>query len=538
MMDKKKVFYIPKSEWMVWGLIVLWSFFGERLYFDFDHKTQDWLELYFPVKIIFMLLTAFAVKCISDIVRDAEKRKRTWELVKHGAVVFIPYFVLLIVTWPGIWYGDDMRVLERASIFQVVWLQGLMATVYDMVLMMLVPVPGIVQLVHIFILSVTAGMSYQLAYACTRNRYISMLVYLPYMLPPVIYYTFYSHRSGTSGLFAYLFMILIVYTTYFRSCGHMNNILWISILAGVLPGLRTETILITVTGILAYLIKNRGGVSRRGKCILILLPLVIIGCTQLKTGQHRSTYSMAYMMNPLPIMLNDEHTVITEDDYAKISRVLDIEVIRKWKPNPIENWCWGSENAYRDGYTKDDFQELKKAFFHMVCQNPKIYLRARWQQYLAANSLSERRPFPFLLKAHHEFFKERQDHGLDEMPAYHPVWKGLRLALLNGLLLENVLPGRFFWNFLLQVLAVFATAVYGICRKDLFSSIMLSGGVLLWLCLFLMTPEANMMYYLPLYYIGNFIIVMVLLKTVKWKMVNGKGTVKNDLGKRKWDFLG
>ena len=78
----------------------------------------------------------------------------------------------------------------------------------------------------------------------------------------------------------------------------------------------------------------------------------------------------------------------------------------------------------------------------------------------------------------------------------------------------------------------------GIGRKDLFSSIMLSGGVLLWLCLFLMTPEANMMYYLPLYYIGNFIIVMVLLKTVKWKMVNGKGTVKNDLGKRKWDFLG
>lgn len=309
---------------------------------------------------------------------------------------------------------------------------------------------------------------------------------------------------------------------YFKKYDNIAQIILVAILAGVLPGLRTETILITGFGILAYLTKCRGGVYKRGKCILVIIPLVIIGFTQLQTGTNRNTYGMAYMMNPLPIMLNSEETVITMDDYEKINRVLNIEAIREWEPNPVENWCWGIGNGYRDGYTESEFAELKKAFIHMIFLNPTIYLNARYQQYLAANSLSDRRPFPFLLKEHHEFFQQKQFYGLNSMLAYRPIWKKLRLLLINGLLLENVGWGRFFWNFVPQVLAVFVAAVYGIFRRDLFCVLMSFGGILLWCCLFLMTPEANMMYYLPLYYAGNFVIVMSLLKVIFARRRNGQ----------------
>ena len=250
--DKKR-----QKEWVIWGVIVLWSFIGERFYFDFENKVTDWWKLYIPVKIIFMILVGVAIYCICNIAEDRKKRKKAIELIKYASVVFIPYCLLFLIIWPGIWYGDDMLVLYHASVFQVVWIQGLMITVFDMVLMMLLPIPSMVQFVHIIILSIVAGMCFRFIYSYTKNRIISCLAYLPYIFPPVVYYTFFAHRSCTCGLLAFLFIVLIINEIYFnRSNG---NILFIAFLAGVLPGLRTETILLSVFGILALLVESKGG---------------------------------------------------------------------------------------------------------------------------------------------------------------------------------------------------------------------------------------------------------------------------------------
>ena len=99
--------------------------------------------VYLCVKMIYfgvLLLVGMRVLCLDKNTLMEYKKPMI-----YGLPVLCLYMLCFLILYPGIWYGDEMNVIDAAADLHFVGLQGVTVTIYDMVLASLVPTPAIIQ---------------------------------------------------------------------------------------------------------------------------------------------------------------------------------------------------------------------------------------------------------------------------------------------------------------------------------------------------------------------------------------------------------
>lgn len=489
--------------------LFLWTFFAERVYFNCPIYYNNWV--YIVAKILCGLLIVGLIELVERLKSSVRRKdERTMRVLRNSLVVFVVYTVILLLVWPGNWFGDGMLVLSSARNFEIVWLQGIAASIWYIIWLMLIPIPSFLTIVNIIGVSILSGiLIYETGRVCNKSKWFRYVSWLFVFNPCVIYFMLYSHRSVDVGIMETLTAVFVLYKICDNKEMDLFETFFVAIMVGVFPCFRTETVLVSIALILACFLSHRiSGVHQKG--ILIVLPIVIIVSNYIVSSPHRETYDMAYMYKPLPYYIQQSDKLRgeqIESDLEKLGKVFDIEKIRMWEVSYVHNWSWGG-GVFCDGFTKEEFLDAKKAFWDITINNMDLYLEIRWNCFKATMGVDEKDGIHFLLRSHHEFWKDYEFYDMQTVKGFALISEKIRLKVLNGLMLCNVdnirvfdIAYRFFFNGIPAIIGILGMAVK--FRKNYGILLINVGFMLLALALFLLTPEASLQYYVSILLYGN-----------------------------------
>ena len=187
--------------------------------------------------------------------------------------------------------------------------------------------------------------------------------------------------------------------------------------------------------------------------------------------------------------------------------MFDVEKIKTWEVSYVHNWSWG-EGGFRENFTKEEFEDAKRAFLDITVNNIGFFLKIRWNCFKATMGVDKMDGIHFLLRSHHNFSGDYEFYNMQTVKGFHILNEELRLKLLNGLMFCDInndcfwkVGYRIFFNGIPAIICIGGMLV--LCRKNRCKIIINMGFILLTGVLFLLTPEASMQYYVPVLIYGN-----------------------------------
>ena len=184
---------------MLWCALTLGT---DRLFFRYDWRTPA----FFVYKALFLVL-AFGL--VHGAVTLVQKLRAGDKFARRWVAWTLPYLavnlVILLIVWPGIWGNDDLAVLYLARTLQPNSWQHFLTSGAFILSLMFVPMPGGVVLVQNLLISGIVGCFAATAQDLAEKRLTRpvrpawfALVYLPFLLPPVLMHTQQPFRTTWS----------------------------------------------------------------------------------------------------------------------------------------------------------------------------------------------------------------------------------------------------------------------------------------------------------------------------------------------------
>ena len=191
----------------------------DRLFFRYDWRTPA----FFVYKALFLVL-AFGL--VHGAVTLVQKLRAGDKFARRWVAWTLPYLavnlVILLIVWPGIWGNDDLAVLYLARTLQPNSWQHFLTSGAFILSLMFVPMPGGVVLVQNLLISGIVGCFAATAQDLAAKRLTRpvrpawfALVYLPFLLPPVLMHTQQPFRT-TWSTWTELFLVFMLVAIYLR----------------------------------------------------------------------------------------------------------------------------------------------------------------------------------------------------------------------------------------------------------------------------------------------------------------------------------
>lgn len=529
-MKEGNYYFINKKKiYIIWMIFLAWSFVGERFFFDFTYFSERY-QLYFIAKLCYAIMIWFfikySLKLISKIINN---KKKYIAIILPSILVIIFYVIIFLCLYPGIWIGDEYFVLGEASRFSYCYNQGVIITIINMIEMMFIPIPSFTVVVQIIMMGIAAAFSLKIILVWSNYSKWSYCILIIYLLPPTIYHVMFPHRSSLVAILEYI-MLLDVLNQYVerKSIFKEERENWIirGIVYAIIPMLRKETILISIGYMVSLFFINK----RENKNSLIKVAAIMLGIIgsvsiyeKINMTQIDSYSGNAYMCLTLPNLLTENSVgggVKLEDNLKNINKIIDINKLKEHRTS------YAASEAYftslRDRYTKEEFENAKKAFWNIVLSNWKEFLSIRNKVFLVTNSLDENeKPIPWwgiggATQEHTEHMKEML--GLNNKLLFSPISYSVRQNTWNKLLCisktgkQNSLY-RIIWNVIPSLIVIVIIGIYAIFTKKMRWLMFLMGSyAALTAGIFLLCSEASLFYYMAVYWTGLFFWCLILIK--------------------------
>ena len=311
---------------VLWCLVTLGT---DRLFFKYDWKTPA----FFVYKALFVLL---AFLLVHGVVTLVQKVRAGNSFARRWLAWTLPYLavnlVVLLIVWPGIWGNDDLAVLSLARTLQPNSWQHFLTSGAFILSLMFVPMPGGVVLVQNLLISAIVGSFAAAAQDLTEKRLGHAvkpawfaIVYLPFLLPPVVMHTQQPFRTTWSG-WTELFLVFMLVAMYLR--GTKLN--------------KKELCAIVVLGTLA--------VSWRSECVYYLAAIPVLLLVMCARKLLRPTAVAAA-------------TVLVFAGYLACSRYTSTLMGEAWQYKMIA-LCYQTASLVQDADPVADADEAKQVYDH------------------------------------------------------------------------------------------------------------------------------------------------------------------------------
>ena len=203
--------------------------------------------------------------------------------VKNEILISVIYFVILIslllLTWPGTWSWDDIRILIHAEIYDFTPWQHFFSGLFQVLCLQTIPIPSGVIIIQILISSLIVGYSISnisKLYGKNRKqvRILQVVLGLILLSPPLIMYILSGFRMG---MYTYLELLLITEIIILykkQNKATFKDILKISLLTVIVSCWRTEGLYYPFFILILFLILGKKVISKKISILLFFIIMI------------------------------------------------------------------------------------------------------------------------------------------------------------------------------------------------------------------------------------------------------------------------
>lgn len=428
--------------------------------------------------------------------------------------------LIFIVIYPGNWVWDEYHILEPAKHYGTFSWENYFTNIWYTMCLYLIPTAVAIVAAQVTFVSFVVGYVMAGAHKLLRKKALVWIIFLFFLLPPVILNNFYPLRTTMCAFIELLLIsrLLFTYLGVQKVRNKFREFVGLTVLITLISLWRTEAVyyllLLPVVAFRLKLVSKKSLQQARTYIYAGLAAIILATGAFITSTTHDVRYEVTALVNPLSNMVNHplKGTRIN-DRLNQINQVLSIQVLQQYP-------SYYDIPAYWNGAVQPGFEThmaaFKKQFVYLVLHNPVLFLEARMVTFLSTNGFGVSSglpvPPPDMPTMAHDIEQFQHDNL-----ASTPINEGLRSNVIRGLTLTAPrqpfgLWGHIIWDSIPAMVALFALGVIKLLRREYFWAI-LAGFVLLRAPLLFLTAPANyFMYYLPIYIVGYF---MVLLAAVQ-----------------------
>ena len=357
------------------------SFFTDKVFFDMAVIEK---QNYVKVKIIYVIAVMLIGQILYRLYVNAKKSVEVKQAVIFSGVCFGMLFLFLCATYPGIWLWDNMEMLQLASRLNMSGWHGYYMQWFFVLSLMLIPIPVGVNVIQIIIISAIMGRVYFIVAGQIINKRIAGLLLLFLLLPANLYWSLMAYRTAFFGFLCGL--AVLEFITFWKK--QNLNPFYAVLLYGFVWNIRSEGYaLLLLIPFIAYKYYKQ----KQKKTALLFLTAVVI-LTKIVSYPIPSdrNYLASAIMNPLENMIKcDLNSDNLSRDLEQIDKVFSVEMMKNSEASPlsanIEGAAWYKEGFWDNIYcTKEDWNNMLKAYCNIVYFNPQLFLKLRAQTMYAS----------------------------------------------------------------------------------------------------------------------------------------------------------
>lgn len=366
---------------LLWCVLTLAT---DQLFFRYDWKTP----YFFVYKALFVLL-AFAV--VHGAVTLVRKVRQKDAFALRWLQWMLPYLVLtlvvLVIVWPGCWGSDDLEVLQLARTLEPSSWQHFLTSAAFILCLMFIPLPGGVVLIQTLLIAGVVGCFLAVAETLARERMPKppargwfAILYIPFLLPPVILHDMQPFRS-TWSTWTELFTVFLLVWWYLRGQAITKKQLAVFTLLGVLTAAwRSENIyyLAALPVLLAFLVGKK--LVRPAVAVVSMVGMVVgtLACSAYNNSLLGDAwlYQRVALCYQTAALVQDADQEEDAEALAMIDPIFDVQACRELSTlhgPELRNAI--TRNA--DGLTQADWEACKKGIVRLALKYPGSLLRER-----------------------------------------------------------------------------------------------------------------------------------------------------------------
>lgn len=519
MMKRKK-----HTLWLELGGAVLWclvTLFTDKLFFWYDW--HSWR--FFAYKALF-ILAAFGV--IHGVVTLVQKVREKDSFTLRWLRWTLPYLavtlLLLLVLWPGIWGNDDKTILDYARTLEPFAWHHFLTSVWFIISLMFLPMVGGIVLIQTILIAGIVGLFIAEAQTLAEQRLQKplksgwfVLLYLPFLLPPVVMHDMQLFRMVYSNWVELLVLFLLV-RWYLRNTAIKRwELVLFAVLGAVAAAWRSEAIYYAAALPILLLILMRKGLLKPIAAGAASAVIVVgaLACSRYNASLMGNDlqYQTLALCSQAAALVQDADPVSDVEEFAMIDNVYSVQKCRE-NSNLHKSDLFGA--VVQSNLTEEGWSACKKGIVKLALKYPKSLLRERLGMFRATMQAdyggSRQKDFfgfayvCYDLDGYYLTSIERAGKIAYQSPLAFPINQDLRKAVIGTMVYDTETPlGKLIsttWFMLPPLLLLFVEALVLAVRKKWFLFLVTGTLCLRVVLVFLTAPDSFFMYYLTPYIAG------------------------------------
>ena len=451
---------------------------------------------------------------------------------------FAGYFLFMsvfwILTWPGIFKGDEFYVIRAALSFELSAMQSGLTSVFYIISLLFFP--SMATIVFFQLVVVCSVFAYVMGNLWERfSTKAKYLLLLPFGLFPVIDANLFTLRASLVG---WLFLLLLMYLWKMKD--EPICIIKISVVAGLICAWRSEFIYLIVCLPLLLLIRKKA--SLRG-VLFVLLGICIFwqgfSLPNKIAANGQNKYPISLVLNPIANLFTEVEELKGPDvhaDVMAINEVVDAAQLRKDASVRNISQYWNIPDVL-PGETLSRFM---KAAIRLIVYNPGKFLKYRWQTFLYTNSFYDgytNHPGGEDMDAIKKLTYYGMDYGSYFLISKPPLGYDIRMKVISLLACRTYEKGNIHGNPLLVILynvlpvallSAVALIIYAVKKKwERFWLLLLA--MVQFPLVFLTAPAMFFMYYFCFYLCGWAFMAYAVSMWAETKIDSDRAGVRTDV---------
>lgn len=530
----KRIFGIARSIALIQWLV---SFYTDKFIFKYYNENLGLLEnLMANHKIIFyksmyLILLIIVWNYISKLyIKIKEKDIEARTFIKY----FLPYWIIMIIflaiTWPGVWRWDEFTILDNSLGLGVYAWQHYLTSIIYTISLMIIPLPAGIVLVQITIISVIIGYVVSKFSMMIKIDKLTYLLYVPFILFPVIDQNLYPLRISIYSYLELLFWCKIAFLYYDIEEASKKNILFMAFISALLISWRSEGIILIIFLPISFCIlfykKYRNNEKILYIVVTILASIILITPQNYFMGSSDKTrYSITAYVESLDDLIKVEKKLNPDSNLLKsMEKAIYVNKFLEYESGEVAFWSGG----VKENVNEENAQELKKDYFNLVIKYPKEFFSERIRTFIRSCGLNSSGSNQLWNSS--ELFDSNSNSTYrlfrEDFKYNKPVNKNIRKYLIN------ILEGRsikdynkttilypIMYNLIIPITLILINFIVGIFKRKVLSICISCCMLCQFLTIFLAAPGSYFMYYFPHYLVGYFgAVLFMILKLGNEKM--------------------
>ena len=311
--------------------------------------------------------------------------QKFWSYFKYFLGYFAFMSIFWLLTWPGIFKGDEFYVIQSAKNFTLSGGQSGLTSIFYIVSLLFFPSMATITFVQLLIIcTIFAVLIHDMNEIVSGKR--KYLLYVPFVLLPVIDGNLFTLRA-TLVSWLFLFVICKLYYLIKTDRMTMKYAIFLSVLSGLLIAWRSEYIyMILLLPFTLWFLKKINVKRALVLCVICFISYSLFQIPNKIALNGSNKYPISLVLNPIANLFTEVETLkgpSVYDDVMEINKLVDAALLRQSASVRNISQYWNIPEVLPE----EQLSSFMKASLRLIVYNPGKFLKYRWQTFAYTNGL-------------------------------------------------------------------------------------------------------------------------------------------------------